>query len=142
MFFSNFPFHDKPKNQADFDGMVAAYERALFKYSDPQLLGAGSQCVETLTRFPLPGDLARRIDTTEGAHQDGKHAYAKAYCSKCGKWRYCCKDIASEESPNRHPQYECEDCYTGLTREERIQRVRDFTKTLKGGLFKSMDEAA
>lgn len=117
------------------DEIAPSWVQALFKYNDGQVITAVNRCIEDNVRFPTPGEIIDRIKALSPPLETYESHEMRTHCSKCGKYRYCRRDSG-------HPQYECEDCYTGLTREERIQRVRNFTKTLKGGLFKSMDEAA
>lgn len=117
------------------DETLGAWEMALQRYQDNQVISAGQKVMEEFHRMPTPADLIERIRAADPPLETYESHEMRTHCSKCGTCRYCRRD-------SNHPQYECEDCYTGLTREERIQRVKDFTKTLKGGLFKSMDEAA
>ena len=115
--------------------IIDSWMHVFDRYTDAQLKPAVYSCADEVFRFPVPAEIIARIKAIAPPLETYESHETKTNCSKCGKWRYCRKD-------STHPQYECEDCYTGLTREERIQRVKDFTKTLKGGFFKSMDEAA
>jgi hypothetical protein len=101
------------------DELQSAWEKALQRYQDSQVIPAGQALMEQAHRMPTPADLIERIKLSDPPEelQDGVEAYA--HCSKCGKWRWCRK-----EAP-RHQQFECEDCYTGLDAAGRKQRYRD-----------------
>ena len=100
------------------DEMLNAWVMALERYQDNQVTSAGQKVMEEFHRMPNPADLIERIKLALPEDlQDGVEAYA--HCSKCGKWKWCRKEMP------RHPKFECEDCYTGLTHEQRHQRYRD-----------------
>jgi hypothetical protein len=102
------------------NALVNAWSRTLRKYQDNQITEAGFLVMEEMTRMPTPADLIERIKAvTEKAIDYEVGHEMNATCSKCGKLKWCRKELP------RHPNYECEDCYTGLSFQQRKQRYYD-----------------
>jgi hypothetical protein len=80
---------------------------------------AGWKVIEELRKWPTPADLIERIKATEPDEQYQDGIEMMTHCSKCGKWRWCRKELP------RHPKPECEDCYTGLDAAGRKKRYHD-----------------
>jgi hypothetical protein len=113
------------------DEIKNAWIRGLKKYHDSQILDASDILMANFQRMPTIADLVEQIKglspqssesnfLRRGEEEDYSGAMeAFTICSKCGKRRHCRKEFP------RHPEYECEDCYTGLSFRQRKQRYKD-----------------
>ena len=114
--------------------LITAWENALGRFQDNQVIPAGQKLMEELHRMPTPADLIERIKLQDPLEDLQVAVEMMAHCTKCGKWRYCRKD-------QNHPRFECEDCYTGLTKDGRIARVKELRRMLSG-ITRKYGEAA
>jgi len=96
------------------------------RYSDDQLRPAVFSCADEVMKFPIPAEIISRIKALSPQLEMYEYHETRIHCSKCGKWAYCRKDT-------NHPNYECEDCYTGLNREQRRQRWKDLIAKMGWG---------
>lgn len=130
-FFYSLPLKNKPKEP----GLtIESYHQSLQRYLDEHVITAARICVEEMSYFPAPHDIIERVRAiAPELREDGAEMYA--HCSKCGQWRWCRKEMP------RHPKLECEDCYTGLNKEQRKQRVKDLVLMLQR-IARRYEEAA
>lgn len=100
------------------DEISDSWTQALSKYTDDQVISSVNHCIDDGVRYPTPGEIITRIKALSPPLETYESHEMRTHCSKCGKYRYCRRD-------STHPKYECEDCYTGLTKAERTQRYHD-----------------
>lgn len=97
-----------------------AFLMVLSKYSDEQISQAGWKWLDDQKKWPTPSDIKEIIQSSSvSGTSEGEGSEMIATCSKCGKKKWCRKELP------RHPDYECEDCFTGLNIFQRRARYRD-----------------
>ena len=110
--------------QGPLEEITDSWMHVFSRYSDDQLRPAVFSFADEVARFPIPAEIIARIKALSPSLELYESHETRTHCSKCGKWRYCRKDT-------NHPNYECEDCYTGLTKEQRQNRIKDLNLMLK-----------
>ena len=110
-------FQNSFGRRTNLEEMKETFLQVLGKYTDSQVSEAAWRYLDDETRWPSPGDLTKRIKALTPPPDLMESHEMMTRCTKCGKWRWCRKD-------GNHPNYECEDCYTGLSATQRRQRYR------------------
>ena len=83
------------------------------------------KCLDCAGFVPGDGNQIRLSETHDDFTIEGRRQ-----CSKCGKIDMCIKE------PKDSRVWECRDCYSGLTKQERTQRFRDIQKSMGNPDFK------
>ena len=131
-FFSSFPLKNKPRDE---EATVLAYEKALYRYRDEQVIKAAPYCVEEMTYYPTPKDIIDRIHAIAPNESAAGFRFVEAGpCSKCGQYRPRAID-------DRRPNPLCEECFTGISKEEKQMRVKELNLMLER-IGKTYEEAA
>ena len=97
--------------------LVEAYYRSFRSYRDEQILTAGDQCMQEMEYFPKPVDVISRINqgylvTTPYIIEEGQ------ICCKCKVKSRCIREPADTG------EWECRQCYSGLTLEQHRKKVQ------------------
>jgi len=90
--------------------------------------------MEEMHKMPSPADLIERIKATTVEAQAGFRFVEAGPCSKCGQYRPRAID-------DRRPNPLCEECFTGISKEEKQKRVKELGLMLER-IGKTYEEAA
>lgn len=96
--------------------LVDAWMEALSRYRDVEIIKAGHKAMEECQKMPTPLDLIQRMPVNIDL-DNGNFHIASAKCSKCGRYGMAISEPIGSE-------YQCRECYTGLSNEEIGQRFK------------------